>query len=280
MKQKKSRKNLWKSIKLVILILIAVTQIFPLYWLITFSLKGNNEIFGENVIGLPHEWRFQNYTRALTDGGILRYFLNSVFYSAVTVIVVGLLTAMAAYAIARMTWKLKGIAFTLFTIGIMIPSQAALLPLFQIMDKLGLKGGYLGLLIPYIAFGIPMSVMILTGFYKGIPKEMEEAAYMDGCGIFKCFLTIMLPMVKPAIATASIFTFLGTWNELMFANTLVDKSDYRTLPVGIMSFAGQYSTDWGLIGAGMVIATLPTILIYFLLSNQVQESLVAGAVKG
>ncbi|OYO76057.1 sugar ABC transporter permease, partial [Lachnotalea glycerini] len=106
------------------------------------------------------------------------------------------------------------------------------------------------------------------------------AAYMDGCGIFRCFLTIMLPMVKPAIATASIFTFLGTWNELMFANTLVDSSDYRTLPVGIMSFAGQYSTDWGLIGAGMVIATLPTIIIYFLLSNQVQESLVAGAVKG
>lgn len=269
-----------KSIKLIILSLIAITQIFPLYWLITFSLKSNAEIFGENVIGLPRDWRFVNYTTALTDGGILRYFLNSVFYSAVTVIVVAIISAMAAYAIARMSWKLRGTTFGIFTIGIMIPSQAALLPLFQIMDKMGLKGGYLGLLIPYIAFGIPMSVMILVGFYKGIPKEMEEAAYMDGCGIFHCFLTIMLPMVRPAVATASIFTFLGTWNELMFANTLVDSSNYRTLPVGIMSFAGQYSTDWGLIGAGMVIATLPTILIYFMLSNQVQESLVAGAVKG
>lgn len=276
MKQKKAG----KYIKLAVLILIAVTQLFPLYWLITFSLKSNTEIFGENVIGLPQSWRFVNYQTALTDGGILRYFLNSVFYSAATVFVVAILTAMAAYAIARMTWKLKGAAFSVFTLGIMIPSQAALLPLFQIMDRTGLKGGYLGLLIPYIAFGIPMSVMILVGFYRGIPKEMEEAAYMDGCGIFRCFATIMLPMVKPAIATASIFTFLGTWNELMFANTLVDKADYRTLPVGIMSFAGQYSTDWGLIGAGMVIATLPTILIYFLLSNQVQESLVAGAVKG
>ncbi|WP_099467004.1 carbohydrate ABC transporter permease [Konateibacter massiliensis] len=273
-------KKVTKSIKMIILSLIAVTQIFPLYWLITFSLKSNAEIFGENVIGLPKVWRFVNYATALTDGGILRYFLNSVFYSAVTVAVVAVISAMAAYAIARMKWKLKDTAFGIFTVGIMIPSQAALLPLFQIMDKLGLKGGYLGLLIPYIAFGIPMSVMILTGFYKGIPKEMEEAAYMDGCGIFRCFLAIMLPMVRPAVATASIFTFLGTWNELMFANTLVDSADYRTLPVGIMSFAGQYSTDWGLIGAGMVIATLPTILIYFLLSNQVQESLVAGAVKG
>ena len=109
---------------------------------------------------------------------------------------------------------------------------------------------------------------------------MEEAAYIDGCGIFKCFIQIIFPMVKPAIATASIFTFLGTWNELMLANTFVDSDQYRTLPVGIMSLAGQYSTEWGLIGAGMVIATLPTIIIYFFLSKQVQESLVVRAVKG
>lgn len=263
-----------------ILVLIAITQLFPLYWLITFSLKSNIEIFGQNVIGLPQEWRFQNYIQAFTTGGIFRYFINSVFYSAVTVFVTGLSSAMAAYALTRMQWKLRTIVFAIFTLGIMIPTQAALLPLFQVLDKLGLKGGYLGLLIPYVVFAIPMSIMILSGFYKGIPKEMEEAAYMDGCGVFRCFATIMIPIIKPALATASIFTFLGTWNELMFANTLVDSDKYRTLPVGIMSFAGQYSTDWGLIGAGMVIATLPTILIYFVLSNQVQESLVAGAVKG
>jgi raffinose/stachyose/melibiose transport system permease protein len=187
---------------------------------------------------------------------------------------------MAAYAIARMHWKNKVLVFSIFTIGIMIPIQATLLPLFQMMDWMGLKGGYLGLLVPYIAFGIPMSIMILTGFYKAIPREMEEAAYIDGCGIFRSFVTIILPIMRPALATASIFTFLGTWNELIFANTLIDSSAYRTLPVGIMSFAGQYTTDWGLIGAGMVIATLPTILIYFLLSNQVQQSLMAGAVKG
>lgn len=273
-------KNIKKKALFVVLLIIALTQLFPLYWLITFSLKSNAEIFGENVIGLPRDWRFENYVTALNDGGILRYFLNSVFYSAVTVIVVGLLSAMVAYAIARMQFKTKSIVFAIFTLGIMIPTQAALLPLFQIEDKLGLKGGYLGLLIPYVTFGLPMSIMILTGFFKGIPREMEEAACVDGCGLMRCFWTIMLPMIKPALATASIFTFLGTWNELMFANTLVDSADYRTLPVGIMSFAGQYSTDWGLIGAGMVIATLPTILIYFLLSNQVQESLVAGAVKG
>ncbi len=272
--------KLRKELQFLLLIIIALTQIFPLYWLITFSLKTNNEIFGDNVLGLPETWRWVNYTTALNDGGILRYFMNSVIYSGLTVVSVGILSAMAAYAIARMHWKHKTLVFSIFTLGIMIPIQATLLPLFQMMDWMGLKGGYLGLLIPYIAFGIPMSIMILTGFYKAIPREMEEAAYIDGCGIFRSFITIILPIMRPAIATASIFTFLGTWNELIFANTLIDSSTYRTLPVGIMSFAGQYTTDWGLIGAGMVIATLPTILIYFLLSNQVQQSLMAGAVKG
>lgn len=274
------KKRVGTIIKYIALIAVAVIQIFPLYWLITFSLKSNVEIFGDNVIGLPQHWRFENYAEALTKSSLIRYFFNSVFYSAVTVLVAGLLSAMAAYAIARMYWKKRNTVFTIFTVGIMIPAQAALLPLFQLLDKIGLKGGYLGLLIPYIAGAIPMSVMILTGFYKGIPKEIEEAACIDGCGLWRCFFSIITPIVKPALATASIFTFLGTWNELMLANTFVDKDVYRTLPVGIMSFAGQYSTDWGLIGAGMVIATLPTILIYFLLSNQVQESLVAGAVKG
>ena len=273
----KFRKN---GLKYFYLIVVALIQLFPLYWLITFSLKSNIEIFGENVIGLPQSWRFDNYLEAVTKAGIMRYFFNSVFYSVITVFVAGLITAMAAYAISRMIWKLKGFVFGFFSIGIMIPAQAALLPLFQVLDKLGLKGGYMGLLIPYIAGAIPMSVMILSGFFKGIPKEMEEAAYLDGCGIFRCFFEIMIPIIRPALATASIFSFLGTWNELMLANTFVDKDIYRTLPVGIMSFAGQYSTDWGLIGAGMVIATLPTILIYFMLSNQVQESLVAGAIKG
>ncbi len=274
------KKKISKYLTMSVLILIAITQIFPLYWMINFSLKGNAEIFGDNIIGLPRNWRWENYITALTQTKILRYFLNSVFYSFTTVVVSGVLSAMAAYGISRMRWKLSGLVYGIFALGIMIPAQAALLPLFQLLDRTGLKGGYLGLLIPYIAGAIPMSILILTGFYKSIPKEIEEAAYIDGCGVFRTFFLIILPIIKPAIATASVFTFLGTWNELMLANTFVDSDAYRTLPVGIMSFAGQYSTDWGLIGAGMVIATLPTIIIYFMLSNQVQESLVAGAVKG
>jgi raffinose/stachyose/melibiose transport system permease protein len=269
-----------KIILLIILFAIAVIQIYPLVWMILFSLKDNTEIFYTNIAGFPKIWRWENYSSALVSGGLGKYFFNSVFYTGATIVVSGILSAMAAYAISRMKWKLSGAVFALFTIGIMIPIHAALLPLFIVLDRTKLLGSYWALLLPYIAFALPMSIMILTGFYKSIPKDIEEAAFIDGCNIYTTFFRIILPIIKPAIATVSIFTFLGTWNELMFANTFVNSSKYRTLTVGIMSFAGQYSTDWGAIGAGMVIATLPTVIIYILLSKQVQDSLVAGAIKG
>ncbi len=264
----------------VFLSIFAFIQLVPLYWLLTYSLKTNSEILGENVLGLPWVWQWDNYTRALGSSGIMGYFLNSVIYSSITVVLVGILSAMAGYAITRMIWKLNQVTFLVFSVGIMIPTHAALLPLFQVLDKVGLKGGYIGLLLPYIAFALPMSVMILSSFYRSIPKDIEEAACIDGCGIYKTFFLIIFPIVKPALATASIFTFLGTWNELLFANTLLDNDAYKTLPVGILSFSGVYMTELGLIGAGLVIATIPTLIIYFLLSNTVQDSLVAGAVKG
>ncbi|CDZ23946.1 binding-protein-dependent transport system inner membrane protein [[Clostridium] cellulosi] len=267
-------------ILIIVLFIIALIQIFPLFWLIEFSLKSNAEIFSTNPLGLPKAFRWSNYTQALFSGGLLNYFINSVFYVTVTIVVAGLLSSMSAYAIARLNWKLNGFSYTFFALGIMIPLQAVLLPLFLVLNHLKLLNTYWALLIPYITFAIPMSIMILCGFYTSIPRDIEEAAFMDGCNIYQVFFRIILPIVKPAIATVSIFTFLGTWNELMFANTFVNSAHYRTLPVGIYSFAGEFSTNWGVIGAGMVIATIPTLIIYFFLSDQVQSSIVVGAVKG
>lgn len=269
-----------KVLMLVLLFLVAAIQLYPLLWLFLFSVKSNNDIFGSNIVGLPKIWHWENYSTALFSGGILRYFINSVFYTAVTIVIAGVLSAMSSYAISRLKWKLRGATFILFTLGIMVPLQAVLLPLFLMLDKTHILNTYLALLIPYISFAIPMSVIILCGFYSSIPKDIEEAAYLDGCGIYQVFFRIILPIVRSAIATVSIFTFLGTWNELMFANTFVNNTGLRTLPVGIMSFVGEYATKWGAIGAGMVIATLPTLVIYFFLSDQVQSSIVAGAVKG
>ena len=270
-----------KTLIYLFLAVFTFIQIFPFYWLVTFSFKSNMEIFdSNNLVGLPKVWHLENFSKALMGGEILRYLLNSVFYAAVTVVVSTLLASMVAYAINRMYWKAKGIVAAIFSLGIMIPVQATLLPLFQGLDRLGIRGGYLGLMLPYIAFAMPMTVMILGGFFKALPREIEEAACIDGCNIFNMFFKIILPMIRPGIATSCIFAFLNTWNELLFANTFVDDAKYKTLPVGIMSFVGEHSTNWGIIGAGMVIATLPTVLIYLLLSKQVQESFTVGAVKG
>lgn len=270
-----------KTLIYLFLAVFTFIQIFPFYWLVTFSFKSNTEIFdSNNLVGLPKVWHLENFSKALMGGEILRYLLNSVFYAAVTVVVSTLLASMVAYAINRMYWKAKGIVAAIFSLGIMIPVQATLLPLFQRLDRLGIRGGYLGLMLPYITFAMPMTVMILGGFFKALPREIEEAACIDGCNIFNMFFRIIFPMIRPGIATSCIFAFLNTWNELLFANTFVDDAKYKTLPVGIMSFVGEHSTNWGIIGAGMVIATLPTVLIYLLLSKQVQESFTVGAVKG
>lgn len=262
-----------KTLIYLFLAVFTFIQIFPFYWLVTFSFKSNTEIFdSNNLVGLPKVWHLENFSKALMGGEILRYLLNSVFYAAVTVVVSTLLASMVAYAINRMYWKAKGIVAAIFSLGIMIPVQATLLPLFQGLDRLGIRGGYLGLMLPYITFAMPMTVMILGGFFKALPREIEEAACIDGCNIFNMFFKIILPMIRPGIATSCIFAFLNTWNELLFANTFVDDAKYKTLPVGIMSFVGEHSTNWGIIGAGMVIATLPTVLIYLLLSKQVQEA--------
>lgn len=274
------KKKVNKTVIHVLLILFAVVQIYPLIWLVGFSLKDNIEIFGGNVAGLPRHWKFENYVSAFTQAKVLEYFINSVLVTAVTIFVVVLLAATSAYAIERMIWRGRQTVMKLILLGLMVPIHAALLPLFMVLKNLHLLNTYLALIIPYVAFGIPMAVYIIASFLSSLPKELEEAAAIDGCGIFGIFFRVIFPLVKPAIATVAIFTYISSWNELMFAVTFISKQEFKTLTVGIMSMVGAYVTKWGEIGAGLVIATVPTILIYLLLSEQVQKSLVAGAVKG
>jgi raffinose/stachyose/melibiose transport system permease protein len=275
-----TKKNIIVGIISVFLIAFAIIQIYPLIWLLMFSLKDNAQIYGGNVMGLPTKFMWSNYKNALTSGNVWVYTVNSALVTAVTIVVSGIIGVMASYAIARMKWKLSNITLTIFLLGIMIPIHSALLPLFIILNKTKLINTPLALIIPYIAYALPMCIFVCVGFLRSIPKEMEESAFLDGCSIYRAFVSIILPLIKPAVATVSIFTYLQAWNELMFATTFIDDAKYKTLPVGIMSMSGQYSTEWGPIGAGLVIATIPTIIIYVLMSNQVQASLTNGAVKG
>ena len=262
------------------LLIIALIQVFPLFWLFTFSLKDNNEIFGGNVAGLPQHWRFGNYVTAFFQANVVQYFLNSVLVTVATILITVLLGATTAYAVERMRLKGRHVLMNGILLGMMVPIHAVLLPLFIVLSRTGMLNTYWALIIPYVAFGIPLAVYLFSSFLKSIPTEMEEAAAIDGCGIYRIFFLIIMPLIRPAIATVSIFTFISSWNELMFAVTFISKQEYKTLTVGIMSMVGAYTTKWGEIGAGLMIATIPTILIYLLLSEQVQKSLVAGAVKG
>jgi raffinose/stachyose/melibiose transport system permease protein len=275
-----NKRKLSGALLLIILIIIGLIQLYPLIWLVLVSFKNNSEIFGGNVLGLPEVWRFSNYKSALVGGRIATYFKNSVIVSASTIIISDILIVTASYAVTRMKWKFSKLVLTIFLLGMMIPIHSTLLPLFLILRTFHILNTHLSLVIPYIAFALPMGIFVMTSFIEGIPRELEEAACIDGCNIYQIFFRVILPLLKPPIATISIFTYLSSWNELMFANTFLDSSKLKTLTVGIMSMAGQYTTEWGPILAGLVIGTLPTIIIYVLFSNQVQKSLMAGAIKG
>ncbi|QEN04054.1 carbohydrate ABC transporter permease [Thiospirochaeta perfilievii] len=265
----------------ILLSLYAIVQLYPFIWLLFSSLKTNSELFGGNVVGFPETFLWENYKDAFFGGKVGLYLFNSTLVTTLTIVITILVSCMAAYAIARLRWKFSKVAMTFFLLGMMIPIHATLLPLFIAFKNAKILNSYLCLILPYVGFGIPIAMYILVGFMQKIPKEMEESAFIDGAGVVTSFYRIIMPMVKPAMATVAIFTFLSAWNELMFAITFISKSSFRTLTVGLQSMVGQYGSKWGPINAGLVIGTVPTIIIYSFMSSEIQHSLAAaGAVKG
>lgn len=269
-----------RTLMYILLSAWAFVQLFPLYWMITFSLKDNQEIFNLNPIGLPRSWLWSNYEDVIQNAHMLRYFANSLIVAAVTILTVTIFGLMATYALTRMVWRGRAVMRSYFMLGLALPIHAALLPVFLILKNMKMLNSYWALILPYSAFALAMGILIFIGFIAGIPKELEESACLDGCTVYSIFARIILPLMAPAISVVAIFTFLQAWNELLFASVYATDWRYKTLTVGIMGMAGQYQTRWGPIGAGLTMATVPTLVIYIILSDKVQKSLVIGAVKG
>ena len=263
-----------------VLILWAAISLFPVYWMLTFSLKNNAEIFGENVIGLPKYWVWENYSRALHTGDMPRYFLNSVIVAVSTILITLAASVMATYAMTRLQWKGSKTMNKFFMLGLTIPIHASIVPLYTTLSRLKMLNSYWALIIPYSAFSLAMGILICIGFMGDIPYDLDEAAFIDGCGVWGIFVRIIAPLMTPAVATVGIYTFLQCWNELMFANVFISKDALKTLPVGVQALSGQYTTDWGPIGAALSLATIPTLIVYVFLSKRIQDSFIAGAVKG
>jgi raffinose/stachyose/melibiose transport system permease protein len=256
-------------------------SIYPLFWMISYSLKNNNEIFVTNPFGIPTQFRIENYINAWSQFNIPRYFVNSLVVSTISTVGILVLAVMFSYAVARMEWKFRETTRVYMLIGMFIPLQVIMVPLAILVKNFHLANTYGALIVPYIAFGLPFSSLIFYGFMRSIPIELEESACMDGASIYRTFLSIIVPIVRPAIATVIIFQFLGAWNEFLLAYILISDETMKTLPLGLLFFQGQYSTDWGGMGAVMTIASLPMVIVFLFFSEQVERALTVGsAVKG
>jgi raffinose/stachyose/melibiose transport system permease protein len=263
----------------IFLLLIVLISIGPFLWVLSSSVKTNREIltFSFRFSG---GIRWQNYRNAFRIAPIARYFKNSVFITLVSMILNLAFMSMAAYVLSRFEFRGRNIIRGLFAMGLLIPGAALLLPLYISIKAMGLYNNIWGIILVYTAFGMPTSVFVMASYFLTIPKEMEESAYMDGAGFFRTFSMIVLPLARPAFATAGIMQFLHCWNEFQFALTLTTGHEARTLPVALYYFKSAFASDYGAMFAAIVLVSLPSIVVYVALQKQVISGLAAGSVKG
>ncbi len=279
-------KKMLKSVSIhSVLIFTSLLSIFPFIWLLSTSLKGNSEnIFAYPPAIIPKEFTFANYTGVWHRVDLMRYFINSMVVAGGTVLLNLILSALAGYPLARMEFKGKKIAFFAILATIMVPFQAIMLPVYLITLKLRLvdgvsdAAGFVGLIMPFAvnAFGI----FLMRQAFMAIPREMEEAAIVDGCNVFQVFWKVLLPMVKPSLAVLAIFTFIGSWGEFLWPSIILTKESMFTLPVGINNLQGMFSSNWRYIAAGSIISTIPIIIFFLAMQKYFIAGENEGAVKG
>ncbi len=263
----------------IFLILLAFIYLAPLVWMLFVSVKDNAEIFS-SPFALPQRIQWENYTFAWTAGLLGKATLNSAIVCVVTLILSMIIGSMAAFAIARMRWKFAKLMMTYFMIGMMVPVHCVLIPLFKTFSAMGLYNSLLGLIIPYTTFSLPITIFIMTGFFENMPRELFEAACIDGCTIYKCFTTIALPLSKTGLFVTGLMSFVANWNELLLAMVFISDDMKKTLPVSLSKFVGPYNTNYVQMFAAIIIAIIPTVIVYCCFSNQIVDGLTAGAVKG
>nr|WP_304220062.1 carbohydrate ABC transporter permease [Fredinandcohnia onubensis] len=273
------KKFIKQPIIYIALIVFSLINVYPIAWMVINSFKSEKE-FSLDPFFLPDTWRWENYVEAWQTANLGTYFFNSIFVAVTSVFITVLFGALASYFLARFEFKMNKFVYVLFIFGMIIPIHATLVPMFILMNKIGLLNTGWTLLFPYVAFNLPITIFILTSFMKAFPKDIEESAIMDGCGVFRIFWSIILPMSRPAIATVTILNFIHCWNEFSFALVLINDASLKTIPLGLANFAGQYNTNYTGQMAGLTMVIIPTILLYILLEKHIVKGMTAGAVKG
>jgi len=264
----------------VVVVVFTILALYPIIWVVIQSFKTTQEYMMASKLALPQRWFIDNYPWTWTVGRFPTLIMNSIFYTSITVVSIIVLSFMAGFGFAKLPSKYTPLLHGSFIIGILFTLQSILVPLFLVINWVGLYDTRLGVLIPYIGIGLPMSVYLATAYIKGIPNEIIESARIDGARYLKIFARIIMPMAAPVAATVAIITTTGTWNEFILVNILVGKNELKTLPVGVNMFSGALSSDYGKQFSALVIGMLPMIIFYLIFRKQITRGVSAGAVKG
>jgi len=262
----------------LLLLTVAVTCLFPLLWMISSSLKTQETIFKDMSL-IPRAFHFENYYQAWVEGGFGRYFLNSIFYTVAVVIGIVIIASMAAYAFSRLKFPGRNVLFIIFMAAMMIPIQGSFVALYVLLNKLHLRNTALGYILCMINVGLSTSIFLLKTFFDRMPKELEDAARIDGCSKIGIWWHVALPLARPVLAVVVVFNALNVWNEYILALIIFDSRKFMPLQVALQAFQGEFVTNYPLLMAGFTITALPIILVYLLMQKYIVKG-VTGAVFG
>lgn len=273
------RKKGYKSVTFVYagLIFYFLIIAYPLLWMVMSSFKSTEEIF-TNSWSLPKTWLVENYVAAW-ESGISSYFLNSVIVTGLSCILTVFVSALGAYGLSRFEFKGKTFILVICLGGLMLSPQVSLIPLYNIIQKLGLYNTHWALILPYVAYRIPLTILLIRAYFLSIPKELEEAARLDGCTSIGILFRIFIPMSVPILLTTTILTAYYTWNEFMFAIIFIDDDSLRTIPAGLMQFRDALQTDWGVLLAGLTISAAPIVILFLFMQKYFIRGIASGSVK-
>jgi raffinose/stachyose/melibiose transport system permease protein len=271
--------NVWLGVRYLIGIVVGILMFIPLLTTVLGGLKTSGEIIS-NPLGLPANANWENYTKIVTSIGFWRPLFNSVFVLFWVTLGVVAVSSLAAFVFGCMKFRGREIVFNFFMLGLLFPISVAVLPLFVTLRTLNLLDSLTGVILVEIAFGLPGNILILRGFFKAVPPELEEAAVLDGCGLIGYFWRIMLPLTRPALAAVAILTMVASWNTYFLPLLVLNNEESWTLPLGIQQFQGQFGQDYSLVMAYVTLALIPTIIFYLVAERQIVSGLTAGAVKG
>ncbi|MER6066743.1 carbohydrate ABC transporter permease [Streptomyces sp. NPDC001792] len=274
-----ARRRLRSTPLYVIVWLVGVVMVTPLLYALVSGFKSTDQL-SQNAFGLPSPWVVSNYTDILADSSFWRMLGSSTLVAVGTTALTVGTAALAAFALARFAFKGRELMFTLFAVGLMFPFAVAILPLFILLRTFGLLDNPWGVILPQAAFGLPMTIVILRGFFREIPGELEEAATLDGCSPFGFFWRILLPMARPALGTVSVLAIVGSWNNFLLPLLVFSEPTWWTIPVGVQQFQGQYAADIARVFAYLVLAMVPALGFYAVAERQLIGGITMGATKG